>query len=90
MLRSSLLVLTAAALAAAGHHKCICDLEAKQVGRDFGLLVSNYSDTLANNVLASTFSDQTDSVITLIDSASQPQEPIPVRMVPSSAEVAGS
>lgn len=57
---------------------CISDAEAITVGNNFAHLVSNYSDAFANKTLAPTFSDQTDSVITLIDSASQPQVPIMV------------
>lgn len=60
---------------------CITTHQAAQVGHNFGLLVSNYSDALANNVLASGFTDQIDSVITLIDGAAQPQEPLAVCFV---------
>lgn len=70
--------LLTAGFAALATSTCITAPQAAQVGKDFGLLVSNYSTTLANNVLAASFTDQTDSVITLIDSASQPQNPLAV------------
>ncbi|KAB8356707.1 hypothetical protein FH972_024282 [Carpinus fangiana] len=71
-----LYVFAFAAAAFAFGHTCINDWEAKEVGRNFGLLVSNYSNTLAESILAPGFTDQTDSVITLIDSAAEPQVPL--------------
>lgn len=55
---------------------CLCREDAMAVGQNFGQLISNYTAAFAHETLASTFSDQTDSVITLIDSASQPQVPL--------------
>jgi len=55
---------------------CLTDDEAAAVGNNFAQLTSDYTTALADNALYSAFSDQTDSVATLIDSASG--EPIPV------------
>jgi len=55
---------------------CITSRQAHTIGHTWAQLVSNYTDTLALNALASTFTDQADSVTTLIDSASQPQTPL--------------
>lgn len=76
------LFFSAAVAVSASWGRCITDLQAQRIGRDFGLLVSNYSDTLAQNILAPGFTDQTDSVITLIDSAAEPQSPLTVCVPP--------
>lgn len=57
---------------------CLCDSDADVIGNDFAQLISNYSATFANNVLAPDFYDQSDSVNTLIDSGTT--GPIPVRL----------
>jgi len=56
---------------------CLCDSDAEVIGNDFAQLISNYSATFANEVLANDYTDQSDSVNTLIDSGTT--SPIPVR-----------
>jgi hypothetical protein len=56
---------------------CLCDSDADVIGNDFAQLISNYSADFANKVLASDYTDQSDSVNTLIDSGTT--SPIPVR-----------
>lgn len=58
---------------------CLTDKDAAQIGDDFALLISAYNATFANSILASDFTDQSDSVITLIDSGTT--APIPVSNV---------
>ena len=78
-MRSSLFFLSAiSGLAITASGFCLSDGDAETIGYDFGQLISNYTQALADQVLASTFTDQSDSVITLIDSASQPQVPVAV------------
>jgi len=55
---------------------CLCDSDADVIGNDFAQLISNYSVALAENVLAATYIDQSDSVNTLIDSGTT--GPIPL------------
>jgi hypothetical protein len=55
---------------------CLCDSDADLIANDFAQLISNYSATLADNVLAADYTDQSDSVNTLIDSATT--SPIPL------------
>jgi hypothetical protein len=47
---------------------CLCDSDADVIGNDFAQLISNYSADFANKVIASDYTDQSDSVNTLIDS----------------------
>jgi hypothetical protein len=47
----------------------LCDSDADQIGQDFADLISNFNETFAKLVLAEDFTDQSDSVITLIDNA---------------------
>jgi hypothetical protein len=47
---------------------CLCDSDADTIGNDFAQLISNYSATFATEVLADDYTDQSDSVNTLIDS----------------------
>ena len=56
---------------------CLCDSDADQIGQDFADLISNFNETFANLVLAPDYTDQSDSVNTLIDNAGI--SPIPVR-----------
>lgn len=46
---------------------CLCDSDADVIGNDFAQLISNYSNDFANKVLANDYTDQSDSVNTLID-----------------------
>jgi hypothetical protein len=55
---------------------CLCDSDAEVIGNDFAQLISNYSATFANEVIADDYTDQSDSVNTLIDSGTT--SPIPV------------
>jgi len=55
---------------------CLCDSDADVIGNDFAQLISNYSVALAENVLAADYTDQSDSVNTLIDSGTT--SPIPL------------
>jgi hypothetical protein len=55
---------------------CLCDSDADVIANDFAQLISNYSAALANDVLASDYTDQSDSVNTLIDSGTT--SPIPL------------
>lgn len=55
---------------------CLCDSDADVIGNDFAQLISNYSADFATKVLADDFSDQSDSVNTLIDSGTT--GPIPL------------
>ena len=56
---------------------CLCDSDADQIAQDFADLISNFNETFANLVLAEDYTDQSDSVNTLIDSGGV--SPIPVR-----------
>ena len=47
---------------------CLCDSDADVIANDFAQLISNYSADFANEVLASDYTDQSDSANTLIDS----------------------
>jgi len=55
---------------------CLCDSDADVIGNDFAQLISNYSADFANKVIASDYTDQSDSVNTLIDSGTT--APIPL------------
>lgn len=46
---------------------CLCDSDADQIGQDFADLISNFNATFAQQVLAPDYTDQSDSVNTLID-----------------------
>jgi len=46
---------------------CLCDSDADQIAQDFADLISNFNATFANEVLADDYTDQSDSVNTLID-----------------------
>jgi len=46
---------------------CLCDSDADQIGQDFADLIQNFNATFANLVLADDYTDQSDSVETLID-----------------------
>ncbi|KAI6807116.1 hypothetical protein KC332_g11500 [Hortaea werneckii] len=50
---------------------CLSNREAQQVATNYGLLISNYSDELANAVLSPDFTDYSESVNTLINSCPQ-------------------
>jgi hypothetical protein len=58
---------------------CLCDSDADVIGNDFAQLISNYSATFATEVLADDYTDQSDSVNTLIDSGTT--SPIAVRIL---------
>jgi len=47
---------------------CMSDADAQQVATNFGHLLDNYSDTLANESLTVDYTDYSDSVIELINS----------------------
>jgi len=55
---------------------CLCDSDADVIGNDFAELISNYSEDFAKKVLADDYTDQSDSVNTLIDSGTT--SPIPL------------
>jgi len=55
---------------------CLCDSDADVIGNDFAQLISNYSSDFATQVLADDYTDQSDSVNTLIDSGTT--SPIPL------------
>ena len=63
---------------------CLCDSDADVIGNDFAQLISNYSAAFANEVLADDYTDQSDSVNTLIDAGTT--SPIPVRIFPARYE----
>jgi len=46
---------------------CLCDSDAEVIGNDFQQLIANYSNALAEAVLADNYIDYSDSVISLID-----------------------
>lgn len=46
---------------------CLCDSDADQIANDFADLISNFNKTFAEQVLADDYTDQSDSVNTLID-----------------------
>ncbi|KAI7555542.1 hypothetical protein KC343_g5903 [Hortaea werneckii] len=50
---------------------CLSNREAQQIATNYGLLISNYSDELANAVLSPDFTDYSESVNTLINSCPQ-------------------
>ena len=60
---------------------CLCDSDADVIANDFAQLISNFSTDFANNVLADDYTDQSDSVNTLIDSGTT--SPIAVWFLPS-------
>jgi len=47
---------------------CLCDSDADVIANDFAQLISNFNTTFATEVLADDYTDQSDSVNTLIDS----------------------
>ena len=57
---------TASANLASATASCISAADASIVATDFGLLISNYTEALAVQLLAGNFTDQSDSVNTLI------------------------
>jgi hypothetical protein len=56
---------------------CLCDSDADVIANDFAQLISNFTTTFANEVLADDYTDQSDSVNTLIDSGTT--SPLAVR-----------
>ncbi|KAI6907388.1 hypothetical protein KC318_g8970 [Hortaea werneckii] len=50
---------------------CLSNREAQQIATNYGLLISDYSDELANAVLSPDFADYSESVNTLINSCPQ-------------------
>lgn len=77
-IKAALVALVASGLADAsppsygGSSQCMSASEAQQVATNFGLLLSNYSDKLANEALAANYEDYTESVASLIDSCPEP------------------
>lgn len=57
---------------------CLAQADAQQLATNFGLLLTNYSDDLADAALSTTFSDYSDSVTTLIDSGCTGPQPVSV------------
>lgn len=55
---------------------CIHSTDAAVIGRDFGLLISNYTNELAVRLLAEGFTDQADSVNTLINNSPLPDQEV--------------
>ena len=55
---------------------CLSAADAAVIGRDFGLLISNYTTKLAVQLLAEEFIDQADSVNTLINTSPLPHQPV--------------
>jgi hypothetical protein len=55
---------------------CLCDSDADVIANDFATLISAFTADFANKVLADDYTDQSDSVNTLIDSGTT--SPIPV------------
>jgi len=55
---------------------CLCDSDADVIANDFAQLISNYSASFANDVLAADYTDQSDSVNSLIDGGTT--SPIPL------------
>jgi len=55
---------------------CILSTDAAVIGRDFGLLISNYTTELAVKLLAEGFIDQADSVNTLINHSPLPYQAV--------------
>jgi len=55
---------------------CLCDSDADVIANDFAQLISNFSQSFADQVLAPDYTDQSDSVNTLIDSGTT--SPIPL------------
>nr|POE90374.1 hypothetical protein CFP56_71099 [Quercus suber] len=55
---------------------CLTNYEANLLAKNFGLLISDYSNSLANETLAPNFQDYSESVNTLIDSAGS--SPVPL------------
>lgn len=58
---------------------CIDSADAAVIGRDFGLLISNYTNELAVRLLAEGFTDQADSVNTLINNSPLPDQEVSIR-----------
>jgi hypothetical protein len=56
---------------------CLCDSDADVIANDFAQLISNYTNDFATAVLADDYTDQSDSVNTLIDSGTT--SPLAVR-----------
>lgn len=63
-----------------GRPWCLSAADAEQIGDDFASLISAYNATFANLVLADDYTDQSDSVNTLIDSGTD--APLPVSILP--------
>lgn len=75
-MRISNLTAVAYAILATSDAFCLSNSQAEVIGDDFAQLISNYSAAFANIVLANDYTDQSDSVNTLIDSGTE--SPIPV------------
>jgi hypothetical protein len=54
-----------------GHRQCVSDAEADQIATSYATLITSYSDALADAVLATNFTDYSESVNTLINSCPQ-------------------
>ncbi len=50
---------------------CLTDCDADVIANDFAQLISNYTESFAQLVLAENYIDQSDSVNTLIDSGTE-------------------
>lgn len=55
---------------------CLSTADAEVLGKSFGLLISNYTTELANQLLADEFTDQADSINTLINNSPMPNQPV--------------
>ena len=55
---------------------CMTSADAAIIGKSFGLLISSYTTELAVKLLASDFTDQADSVNTLINTSPLPHQPV--------------
>ncbi|TKA29186.1 hypothetical protein B0A50_03696 [Salinomyces thailandicus] len=89
ILLTSLLALNALARPAAEPSKrhnrhrrdCLSPSSAQEIATNYGLLISNYTDTLANQLLAPNFIDYSESVNTLINSCPQGSAAMPLPLL---------
>lgn len=73
---SSVIAAVAALSVPLASAQCLANSEANLLAKNFGLLISNYSNSLANETLTPNFQDYSESVNTLIDSAGTAPVPL--------------
>lgn len=73
---STIAAIAAVYLPAANALGCLTETEANTLAKNFGLLISDYSKSLADATIAPSFTDYSESVNTLIDSGHTGPQPL--------------